>query len=97
MYKIDFMASHHVFPLFISSMISMIACLPLAEFESKLLTVMSSSVPCRNGIPITLITADCSNRVLMKFTEQWHWYGTYHLHIRVSWVDGISQLLINCN
>ena len=66
MYKIDFIVSHHVFPLFISSMISMIACLPLAEFESKLLTVMSSSVPCRNGIPITLITADCSNRVLMN-------------------------------
>lgn len=43
----------------------MIACLPLAEVESKPLTVMSSKVPCKKGIPITLITADCSNRVLM--------------------------------
>ena len=63
------MVSYHVLPLFISSMISMIARLPLAEFESKLLTVMSSSVPCRNGIPITLIIADCSNRVLMKIHD----------------------------
>ena len=61
------MVSCHVLPLFISSMMSMIARLPLAEFESKFLTVRSSSVPCRNGIPITLIMADCSNRVLMKF------------------------------
>ena len=42
----------------------MIACLPLVEFESKFLTVMSSRVPCNNGIPITLITADCSSKVL---------------------------------
>ena len=55
---------YHV--LFISSTMSMIACLPLAEFESKPLTVMSSKVPCRKGTPITLIIADCFNRVLMQ-------------------------------
>lgn len=63
---VNFVTADYV-PLFISSTISMIACLPLDEFESKLLTVMSSNVPCRKGIPIILIIADCSNRVLMKY------------------------------
>lgn len=45
----------------------MIPRLPLADAESKPLAVMSSKVPCRKGIPITLIIADCSNRVLMNY------------------------------
>ena len=58
--------------VFISSIISMIPRLPLAEVESKPLTVMSSKVPCRKGIPITLIIADCSNSVLMKYNNGPH-------------------------
>jgi len=58
----------HNFSLLNVSIISIIACLPLVEFESKFLTVMSSRVPCKNGIPITLITADCSNNVLCNKT-----------------------------
>lgn len=61
--------SDHVFAMFISSMISIIACLPLTEFESKPLAVIFSKVPCRKGTPITLIIAECSNRVLMKYND----------------------------